>query len=181
MNRRRLCLVFGWPTVITAYSLLMTLTTAMLRETSDSLQETARLILNAMKRKDFEVDYVKLLGSLLPLPADYQHLLEAVTSNDSISLRSVVLLSEISENTMNAQKRKNFCQYHKLDQEDTFIDLSCRMSNVAMRCNANDKEFLSIRNSQFSVDMSQVYNPYGNMKDVDVLVSNRGFNGMSED
>lgn len=46
-----------------------------------------------------------------------------------------------------------------------------------MRCNANDKEFLSIRNSQFSVDMSQVYNPYGNMKDVDVLVSNRGFNG----
>ena len=64
-----------------------------------------------------------------------------------------------------------------VDQEDTFIDLSCRMSNVAMRCNANDKEFLSIRNSQFSVDMSQVYNPYGNMKDVDVLVSNRGFNG----
>ena len=81
----------------------------MLRETSDSLQEIARLIVNSMKRKEFEVDYVKLLGSLLPLPADYQHLLEAITSKDSISLRSVVLLSEISENTMNAQKRLYFC------------------------------------------------------------------------
>lgn len=49
-----------------------------------------------------------------------------------------------------------------------------------MRCSANEKEFLSIRNSQFSVDMSQVYNPYGNVKDVDVLVSNRGFNGRSQ-
>lgn len=100
-----LFLAFGWPTVITIYSLLMTLSTATLRETSDSLQETARLIMSAMKKKEYEVDYLKLLGSLLPLPTDYQHLLEAVTSRDSISLRSVVLLSEISENTMNAQKR----------------------------------------------------------------------------
>ena len=97
--------------MITAYSLLMTLSTALLRETSDSLQETARLIMNSMKRKEFEVDYVKLLGSLLPLPADYQHLLESITSKDSISLRSVVLLSEISENTMNAQEREYFCHH----------------------------------------------------------------------
>ena len=40
-----------------------------------------------------------------------QHLLESITSKDSISLRSVVLLSEISENTMNAQKREYFCHH----------------------------------------------------------------------
>ena len=91
--------------VITAYSLLMLLTTATMRETSDSLQEMARLIVSSMRKKEYDVDYSKLLGSVLPLPADYQHLLEAITSKETLSLRSVVMLSEISENTMNAQKR----------------------------------------------------------------------------
>lgn len=81
------------------------LTTATMRETSDSLQEMARLIVASMRKKEYDVDYTKLLGSLLPLPADYQHLLEAITSRETLSLRSVVMLSEISENTMNAQKR----------------------------------------------------------------------------
>ena len=91
--------------VITAYSLLMLLKTATMRETSDSLQEMARLIVSSMRKKEYDVDYSKLLGSVLPLPADYQHLLEAITSKETLSLRSVVMLSEISENTMNAQKR----------------------------------------------------------------------------
>ena len=91
--------------VITAYSLLMLLNTATMRETSDSLQEMARLIVSSMRKKEYDVDYSKLLGSVLPLPADYQHLLEAITSKETLSLRSVVMLSEISENTMNAQKR----------------------------------------------------------------------------
>ena len=76
-----------------------------MRETSDSLQEMARLIVSSMRKKEYDVDYSKLLGSVLPLPADYQHLLEAITSKETLSLRSVVMLSEISENTMNAQKR----------------------------------------------------------------------------
>ena len=83
----------------------MLLNTATMRETSDSLQEMARLIVSSMRKKEYDVDYSKLLGSVLPLPADYQHLLEAITSKEILSLRSVVMLSEISENTMNAQKR----------------------------------------------------------------------------
>ena len=83
----------------------MLLNTATMRETSDSLQEMARLIVSSMRKKEYDVDYSKLLGSVLPLPADYQHLLEAITSKETLSLRSVVMLSEISENTMNAQKR----------------------------------------------------------------------------
>ena len=83
----------------------MLLNTATMRVTSDSLQEMARLIVSSMRKKEYDVDYSKLLGSVLPLPADYQHLLEAITSKETLSLRSVVMLSEISENTMNAQKR----------------------------------------------------------------------------
>ena len=83
----------------------MLLNTATMRETSDSLQEMARLIVSSMRKKEYDVDYSKLLGSVLPLPADYQHLLEAITSKETLSLRSVVMLSEISENTMIAQKR----------------------------------------------------------------------------
>lgn len=88
-------MAFGWPMVITAYSLLMLLNTATMRETSDSLQEMARLIVSSMRKKEYDVDYSKLLGSVLPLPADYQHLLEAITSKrrslfvpSSCSLRS---------------------------------------------------------------------------------------------
>ena len=84
---------------------MMLLNTATMRETSDTLQEMVRLIVSSMRKKEYDVDYSKLLGSLLPLPADYQHLLEAITSRETLSLRSVVMLSEISENTMNAQKR----------------------------------------------------------------------------
>ena len=83
----------------------MLLNTATMRETPDSLQEMARLIVSSLRKKEYDVDYSKLLGSVLPLPADYQHLLEAITSKETLSLRSVVMLSEISENTMNAQKR----------------------------------------------------------------------------
>ena len=42
---------------------------------------------------------------------------------------------------------------------------------------SGEKEFLSLSNNQFTVDLCQVFNPYGNVKDVDILISNRKFLG----
>ena len=99
-------LVFGWPTVITAYSLLTTLNTASMRQTTDILQEVAKLIAGAMKKKEFDVDYTTLLGPYHPPYNDCTNLLESITNASNISLRSVVMLSEISENNMNSRKRR---------------------------------------------------------------------------
>lgn len=65
-----------------------------------------------------------------------------------------------------------------IGEEDTFIDLGCRVTGVLLRFSCEGKEVLSINNNQFSVDMSQEYNPRQTVRDVNVLVSNRGFNGM---
>ena len=97
--------MFGWPTVITAYSLLTTLNTASMRQTTDTLQEVSKLIAGAMKKKEFDVDYTTLLGSYHPPQNDCTNLLESITNMATISLRSVVMLSEISENKMNSRKR----------------------------------------------------------------------------
>ena len=64
-----------------------------------------------------------------------------------------------------------------IGEEDTFIDLGCRVTGVLLRFSSEGKEVLSINNNQFSVDMSQEYNPRQTVRDVNVLVSNCGFNG----
>ena len=64
-----------------------------------------------------------------------------------------------------------------VDQDDVFVDLSCRVQNVNCTLSSGGKEFLSLSNNQFTVDISQVFNPYGNVKDVDILISNRKFLG----
>ena len=97
---------FGWPTVITAYSLLTALNTASMRQTTDTLQEMAKLIAGSMKKKEFDVDYTTLLGPYHPPYNDCTNLLESITNASNISLRSVVMLSEISENNMNSRKRR---------------------------------------------------------------------------
>ena len=76
-----------------------------MRQTTDILQEVAKLIAGAMKKKEFDVDYTALLGSCHPPFNDCTNLLESITNVSTISLRSIVMLSEISENNMNSRKR----------------------------------------------------------------------------
>ena len=70
-----------------------------------------------------------------------------------------------------------FASSPTVDQDDVFVDLSCRVQNVNCTLSSGGKEFLSLSNNQFTVDVSQVFNPYGNVKDVDILISNRKFLG----
>ena len=46
-----------------------------------------------------------------------------------------------------------------------------------MRFSCEGKDVLSINNNQFTVGMSQEYNARQTVCDVNVLVSNNGFNG----
>lgn len=107
--------MYGWATVVTAFSLFKLCNSATIRESSEVIQQVTSLVIGCFKKKEYDIDYASLVSHLhsyddiqfascLPLPADYQHVLEHVTSQDIISLTSVVFLSEISDNTMNSQK-----------------------------------------------------------------------------
>ena len=78
-----------------------------MQQTTDTLQEVAKLITGAMRKKEFDVDYTTLLGSYHPPYNECTNLLESITNVSTISLRSVVMLSEISENNMNSRKRRD--------------------------------------------------------------------------
>ena len=67
---------------------------------------------------------------------------------------------------------------NKIGHEDTFVDLSCRVTGVVMRFSCEGKDVLRINNNQFTVGMSQGYNTRQTVCDVNVLISNNGFNGM---
>lgn len=48
-------------------------------------------------------------------------------------------------------------------KKDVFIDLSCKVSNVVVNCNRGDSVILTLNNNQFTVDLSQSFNPYGSV------------------
>ena len=103
--------MYGWPTVVASYQLYMLCNGTSSRDISDAVQEVNRLISGCIKKKEWDVDYSTLLGSRLPLPTDYEHLLESITSPNTKSMMSVMLLSEYSENTINTQKRISFLPF----------------------------------------------------------------------
>ena len=143
---------------------------ASIREISDAVQEVNRLISGCIKKKEWDVDYSSLLGSRLPLPTDYEHLLESITSPNTKSMMSVMLLSEYSEHTINTQKRMLFLQFiHLLGQSDTLIDLSFQLLNCNLVINSSLKlhdlnnvksniNIFELANHQFNIDLSESFN-----------------------
>ena len=134
------------------------------------MQEVNRLISGCIKKKEWDVDYSSLLGSRLPLPTDYEHLLESITSPNTKSMMSVMLLSEYSEHTINTQKRMLFLQFiHSLGQSDTLIDLSFQLLNCNLVINSSLKlhdlnnvksniNIFELANHQFNIDLSESFN-----------------------
>lgn len=141
-----------------------------IREISDAVQEVNRLISGCIKKKEWDVDYSSLLGSRLPLPTDYEHLLESITSPNTKSMMSVMLLSEYSEHTINTQKRMLFLQFnYSLGQSDTLIDLSFQLLNCNLVINSSLKlhdlnnvksniNIFELANHQFNIDLSESFN-----------------------
>ena len=74
-----------------------------------------------------------------------------------------MFLSEISENTMNSQKGLNSPGSSFIVKKDIFVDLSCKVSNVVFKCNSGDRLILTLTNNQFTIDMSESFNPYANV------------------
>ena len=49
-------------------------------------------------------------------------------------------------------------------KKDLFIDLSCKLSNFVFKCNSEDRLILTLTNNQFTVDMSESFNPYASVR-----------------
>lgn len=153
-----------------SYQLYMLCNGTSSREISDAVQEVNRLISGCIKKKEWDVDYSTLLGSRLPLPTDYEHLLESITSPNTKSMMSVMLLSEYSENTINTQKRISlFSSIHCVGQSDTLIDLSFQLLNCNLIINPSLKlhdphstkstgNIFELVNHQFNIDLSESFN-----------------------
>lgn len=152
-----------------SYQLYMLCNGTSSREISDAVQEVNRLISGCIKKKEWDVDYSTLLGSRLPLPTDYEHLLESITSPNTKSMMSVMLLSEYSENTINTQKRISFFPHSFIGQSDTLVDLSFQLLSCSLIINPSFKlhdpqgaksteNIFELVNRQFNIDLSESFN-----------------------
>lgn len=56
-----LLVVYGWSTIIIAFSLFKLCNSTTIREVSESIQQVATLVSTCIKKKEYDVDYTTLV------------------------------------------------------------------------------------------------------------------------
>lgn len=56
-----LLVVYGWSTIIIAFSLFKLCNSTIIREVSESIQQVATLVSTCIKKKEYDVDYTTLV------------------------------------------------------------------------------------------------------------------------